>query len=487
MPVDPRHRELWARIAAHRFDDPAARLTFTARLARENGWSIGRAVRVVDEYRRFVFLAVTAGHPVTPSEDVDQAWHLHLAYTRDYWQTFCRDVLGEALHHGPTRGGPSEADRYDAQYRETLDAYAAAFDAAPPADIWPPADRRFGADLAWRRVNVVRNWVIPKPAWLAVQPRHSAGLAMLAAVPLVALGIPNPLNFTAGPFLALFATLATGAIVAGIVLRQAFRPMGDPTVTAADVEPLEIALLADDGRLRFAATGLASLTDAPAPEAEGATDPAAPFAIPSAPPPGSSPLLAALHARLAALGACAPLEAVKAAVDMAGEEAEPRLTERGLLVGPWWSTSAPWIILVPAAATLALGIAKIVVGVSRGKNVGFLVLGCVALGLVSILAIARKPRRTRQGDAVVHGAWTRYRESGQQEAWRKHERTGASVPLAVALLGTTALVGTAYIPLLTAMNTLRDRASGSGGCGTSGGDGGGGGCGGCGGCGGGGD
>lgn len=486
MPIDPRHREIWARIGGHRFDEPSARLTFTARLARENGWTIGRAVRVVDEYRRFVFLAVTAGHPVTPSEDVDQAWHLHLAYTRDYWEAFCRDVLREPLHHGPTRGGACEADRYDAQYRRTLAAYAAAFDAPPPDDIWPSAELRFGDDLAWRRVNVARNWVIPKPAWLAVRPRRTAGAVMLAAVPLVAVGIPNPLDFTAAPFLALFAALATAAMVAGFVLRQAFRPAGDPAVTAADVEPLELALLAGDGRVRFAATGLASLAEEPAPRADGTPDPAAPFVLPPVPPPGSSPLLVALHARLVALGACPPLEAIKAAVDMAREEAEPRLVERGLLVGPWWGTAAPWIILVPAVATLALGIAKICVGVSRGKDVGFLVVGCAVLGLVSFLAIARKPRRTRQGDAVVHGAWTRFRESGQQQAWRNDKRTAECAPLAAALFGTPTLVGTAYATVHTAITAMQGRDNGGSGCGSSGGDGGGGGgCGGCGGCGGG--
>jgi len=361
MPIDPRHRPLWERIAAHRFDDPTARLTFTARLARENGWTIGRAVRVVDEYRRFMFLAVTAGHSVTPSEDVDQAWHLHLAYTRDYWNTFCRDVLGEPLHHGPTSGGPAEAVRYDEQYRRTLDAYAAAFDAPPPADIWRPAALRFGDDLAWQRVNVARNWVIPKPAWLAARPRRrAAGIAALAAVPILAAGIPNPLNLTAEPFLALYAALATAAMVAGVVLRQMRIPEGTPDVATEDVEPLEVALLADDGRFRFAAAGLALLTCEPAgKDATTAGENAAPLALMPAPPPGASPLLADLYARLTALGAPTPQEAAKAAVDMAREEAEPRLVERGLLVGPWWGTSAPWIALAPVAATLVMGIAKI--------------------------------------------------------------------------------------------------------------------------------
>ena len=487
MPIERCHRELWERIAAHRFDDTSARLTFTARLARENGWSIGRAVRVVDEYRRFVFLAVTAGHPVTPSEDVDQAWHLHLAYTRDYWQTFCREVLRTPLHHGPTRGGSAEADRYDEQYRRTLAAYAATFDAPPPDDVWPPAERRFGADLAWRRVNVARHWVIPKPTWVAGRPRRrAAGLAALAAVPIVAAGIPDPLNLTAGPFLALFATLATASLVAGLVLRQALVPEGDPDRAAADVEPLEVALIADDGRLRFAAAGLAMVAGpAPPAEAAAAGAAAAPLVLPPAPPPGASRLLADLHARLAALGACTHLEALKAAIATAAEEVEPRLVERGLLVGPWWSTTRPWIILAPLLVTLGLGVAKICVGVSRNKPVGFLVMGSLALAAVGFLLVARKPRRTRQGDAVVKDAWARFRESGGQDAWRA-TRAEALLPLAVALLGTTTLASTAYAAIDRAVNASRP-GSAAGGCGTSGGDGGGGGgCGGCGGCGGGG-
>ena len=497
MPIDPRQQQLWERICDHRFDDPAARLTFTGRLARENGWTIGYAVRVVDEYRRFVLLAMTAGHPVTPSEDVDQAWHLHLAYTRDYWEIFCRDVLGGPLHHGPTRGGNAQADRYDHQYRRTLAAYATCFDQPPPADIWPPADQRFGADLAWRRVNVARHWVVAKPRWLGGRTRRATRLAGLAAVPLVAAGIPNPLDLTGPPFLTLFAALATASIVAGVVLRRAFQPEGQGLGTDRDLEPLELALLADDGRWRCAATGLATLAVAPEPPANpaGQSEPQA-FAIVSAPPAGAPPLLAALHARLAALGACTSVEAIKAAADVARDEFEPALVGRGLMVGPWWTSAAPWVILAPAAATLVLGLAKIAVGISRGKPVGFLVLGCVALAVISLLALGRKPRRTRQGDAAVHGAWKRFRESGQQAEWANRRRTepaeqpAALMPLAVALLGIGALGGTTHAFLHAPVENLRTGSgSGGGGCGTSsdGGGGGGGGCGGCGGCGGGGD
>src|SRR5262249_16669258 len=75
-------------------------------------WSRYHACRVVEEYKRFCYLALVAGQPVTPSEDVDEAWHLHLLDTRNYWDDFCRDVLRHPLHHAPTRGGPEERAKF---------------------------------------------------------------------------------------------------------------------------------------------------------------------------------------------------------------------------------------------------------------------------------------------------------------------------------------------------------------------------------------
>src|SRR5579871_2108820 len=106
--------ELLARIQAFDIDGEEVSLPFAARLARENGWSRSYAERVIEEYKRFVFLAVTGIAPVCPSEDVDAAWHMHLTYTRSYWKQFCGEVLGHPLHHEPTRGGPTEAEKHHA-------------------------------------------------------------------------------------------------------------------------------------------------------------------------------------------------------------------------------------------------------------------------------------------------------------------------------------------------------------------------------------
>ena len=142
---------VWQALSAYKIGPEGAELNFEQRLGRENGWSAPEAARVVEEYKRFCFLATTAGHPVTPSEAVDQAWHLHLAYSRDYWQHFCPEVLGRDLHHGPTAGGPAERDKHFEQYALTLRSYEEAF-GTPPEDIWPASYKRFYEDSQARRV-----------------------------------------------------------------------------------------------------------------------------------------------------------------------------------------------------------------------------------------------------------------------------------------------------------------------------------------------
>src|SRR5689334_8138005 len=107
--MKPEHRALWERIEAFELDDPDTSLMFSDRLARENGWDKAFALRAMFEYKRFMFMLCTTDHPLTPSDEVDQVWHLHLLYTWDYWKVFCPEVLGREIHHGPTKGGSDES------------------------------------------------------------------------------------------------------------------------------------------------------------------------------------------------------------------------------------------------------------------------------------------------------------------------------------------------------------------------------------------
>lgn len=164
-PSTPDH-PVWASLSRYIVGPQDAALPFVQRLARENGWAPAQAERVFDEYRRFCFLAVTAGHEVTPSDAVDQAWHLHLTYSRDYWERFCPEVLGRPLHHGPTAGGSAERDRFFEQYALTLKAYEAAF-GPPPADIWPSARQRLLDDPRARRVHPRDALILPRRRFYA--------------------------------------------------------------------------------------------------------------------------------------------------------------------------------------------------------------------------------------------------------------------------------------------------------------------------------
>lgn len=153
---------LWSRLQAFELDVTGDALTFTKRLARENGWPEAFAKRVVEEYRRFIYLTQRAGHPVTPSDEVDQAWHLHLVYTRSYWDELCAQVLQRPLHHGPTRGGRAEDVKYHDWYAKTLESYARVFGSEPPEDVWPEPALRFSPQLRWRRVNTAAHWLVSK-------------------------------------------------------------------------------------------------------------------------------------------------------------------------------------------------------------------------------------------------------------------------------------------------------------------------------------
>lgn len=156
-----RQPDLWNRIRHFELDDPAAAFSFTDRLARENGWPLEYALRAVLEYKKFMFLLCLTEHPLTPSDQVDQVWHLHLLYTRSYWLEFCEQVLGQPIHHGPTRGGAAERDKFNDWYGETKTVYQEVFGAAPPTNIWPDNETRF-REVNFRRVNLSAFWLLPK-------------------------------------------------------------------------------------------------------------------------------------------------------------------------------------------------------------------------------------------------------------------------------------------------------------------------------------
>lgn len=158
--IDP----LWVKLKRFDLEQLGGSYTYADRLAAENGWSKGFTLRVIDEYRRFLYLAARAGHKVTPSTVIDEAWHLHLLYTESYWDDLCATVLERPLHHGPTKGGAAEEEKFRDWYQRTLASYRETFGEEAPADIWPNGKgARNGHSKRYRLVDSARYFVLPRP------------------------------------------------------------------------------------------------------------------------------------------------------------------------------------------------------------------------------------------------------------------------------------------------------------------------------------
>src|SRR5262245_40162315 len=206
--------ELYDRIRAFSVDESQPVLSFEARLARENDWTIAFARRVVAEYKRFVVLAMTSGHAVTPSTVVDEAWHLHLTYTRSYWQRLCGDVLGRPLHHEPTRGGPEEESKFRRQYRQTLIAYRETFGEDPPRNIWPRPSIRPGSASPTDSRSAIRRVGLATAALGCVVAATGCGAAL------------NPFDLPGVTFLKFLVPFLAAALFIGYVWREWLRGPG---------------------------------------------------------------------------------------------------------------------------------------------------------------------------------------------------------------------------------------------------------------------
>jgi uncharacterized protein (TIGR04222 family) len=465
---------------------------FLRRLARENRWTENYARRVVDEYKRFMFLAVAAGHPVTPSEDVDEAWHLHLIYTRSYWDEFCGQVLTKAIHHDPTKGGPSELRKHREQYERTLASYREWFGMLPPVDIWPTGGERFSA-ASPVRVNRERAWIVPKPWTWTRRFKPSSQVAVAAAAPLV-LGVLNPLELKGPEFLAFYFVVALVAVVLAAVARAMLRSdeqVADEPLTADEVACLSrgpagairaalVTLVADDrlrveqeppkswfGRTNYRLVGAADS------KAEG---PVQEVLVDAAGVEGNEP------------------RAVLVAARPAAEAIERDLAGRGLLETNESFYAARWAPLAMLATVWLLGAAKLMIGLSRGRPVGILVVALIVLFVVMMLFYI-KPRRTRAGNALLRRLEVENSALKSIDWEESPEVSPQQLALAASLFGFVALTHPSIDPLKKAIATSPEYAGGgfsttstwSGGadCGGGGGCGGGGcGGGGCGGCGG---
>lgn len=491
---------LWQRIQAHAFDLPGASLPFSRRLARDNPWSLDFAERALEQYRRFMFLACVAGHPVTPSDEVDQVWHLHLLYTRDYWLVFCPEVLQRPLHHGPTAGGAEQGELFDEQYSRTRHSYRQWFGEHAPADLWPGAAVRFTRGTRWVRVNRDDVHLVPRvrPAMRGARRRLGAWCLRAAALgaaaclaasaaaqdprpsSLVAAG-GDPYALSAGAFLVFYALACSVGILLCVAIgrRRFHAAIGTPATNRRPPEgAFEVALLCG-GPARAVEVAVADLVDrGHARIAQGR------LVVETLPATSAHPLSRALY-ELAGRRGLSGEGLSRAHHELAGPLAELRaaLAAKGLL--PARGALPDWPLWLGFVLPIAIALPRIVSAQAAGRPYGFLValgIGCLfANWLLHHLVYRRLYDRTSEGHRIARGLESVTPALGA---------AGSVDPLlALAVSGSTALVATSLADVHAFVQRREAKHSGScggggggGGCG-GGGGGGGGGCGG-GGCGG---
>lgn len=470
--MNQNQQELWNKIERFSLDCPTASQPFSARLAKENGWPRDYTERVILEYKRFIFLGCAAGHGVSPSEDVDQVWHLHLAYTKSYWKDFCAGTLGREFHHVPADGGAGDGAKFGGWYQRTLESYAKFFGDEPPCDIWPRRGRP--RELQW--VDRQRNWVIPKPR-LALA---GAALASLATG-CVNIDALNVFDWRGPDFLSFFWwSSAIVLITAGLWRRMLIRNLETPDAQTEDLNAYDVAFLSGGGVLATNAA-LVGLADRK---------------LASIGENGDVSLLANLDASAplhplerGIVDGCnqfpKPLREVRSGTKASIEAIRENLIKRGLLYDAKEAGRARLYPLLLALVVPLLGIIKVIVGLMRDRPVGILAAASLALTAAVFIYFARRPFRAPAGEQLLNEL--RSKNSHLRKPAAANALAGVTVlPLAVALFGLSVLASTPFNKLET---LLVPRSNGDGGGGSGCGSGsscGGGGCGGgCGGCGGG--
>jgi uncharacterized protein (TIGR04222 family) len=469
--------ELYKRIQAFALDRPDSQLSFSQRLAKDNGWSSGYTQRAIEEYKKFIFLAVAAGHPVTPSDQIDQVWHLHLTYTRLYWQEFCPKILQTTLHHEPTRGGSSEQLKFGSWYSKTLESYEQFFGHIPPIDIWPKPKDRFGRDLHFIRINSQQSWVLSKPnltIFLKPQLRKIGIFTFLVFLSLMITScqiisqIPNPINFTGSEFLTFYIFLVVMGIALAAWLRFSLCLVSGNINQQPDLNTYEIAFLAG-GNHRLIMAAITSLVKQGYVEVlkEGK------LVVTGKIDAIADPVEKAVAQDI--LGTDGAIKQVFQNSTGMKDSIRSRLEQLGLFPSDAQALKAQIYPSLIVVILLGIGLYKMAVGISRDKPVGLLLI-CIFGLLVLAARFFVKPQRqrSRYGEIIFNDLTNRLQHL------KTANSSDSELVLAVALFGATVLMGDTALADLYQMLTPTAVASSGGDGGSGGSDGGDSvGCGGC--------
>jgi uncharacterized protein (TIGR04222 family) len=459
MKMNTNELAVWQRLESYVFDKPEHSFPFSAKLRRETGWSASFASQAIEEYRRFTFLFATSGHPVSPSDSVDQVWHMHLMYTEEYWKVFCAEALQKPLHHSPSIGGASESAKFEDWYEKTLDSYRKAFGEEPPVEYWPVTNNHP------RRVKIdtKRYWIISKDKF-----RLRLSQVGLAAGGLAVVGCShayNPFEKSGPEFLETYGIFGFAMIgIAGATRWLLANKSGVKfEQLAAELNPYDVAFLRG-GRVLALNTLFGNLIAQKVMrfDKEGRT-----FILKRNDYVPEHPLEKGILNYMNS--AQSPLITnARAYLQPLLDPIEFDLERRGLILSKDQIFKAKAIPSAIVAVALLPGLARVAQGIENEKAVGYLVLMLI-LGLFCSLAFWAKFYRSAQGRKFINYL------SGRYYGWRFNTTKLSSyqtvTPLLLALFGAPIMEGTPFEEELKYLQPNKNGTSGmydGGGCSSGG-------------------
>ncbi len=260
-----------------------------------------------------------------------------------------------------------------------------------------------------------------------------------------------------GPtFLVLYGVLLVVVLVAVVLARRrAFRGE-DSQVPTVDLQPAEVAYLAEGpNRTVYAALAALRAAGAVGTKKRGVLKVTAD--LPAGAPEFDRTVYQEISSgRAARTNRLATQRTVAAALTAIRE----RLEGRGLLTSAAAKTSAR-LATVGLLAVILFGLARWFAGLGNGKPIGILTVVLLATGALWVLLLVRAPRRTRAGNRALAaiGQQHAHLAPGQGPSWATYGALGAG--MGVAVFGTAALL--VADPVFASEAMMRSQASGSSG------------------------
>lgn len=145
-------RRLWHRLEGYSFHERPLSQSLVTRLVAETGHPLDVCYTLIEEYRRFMYLAGSSSQNLSPSPIVDLVWRLHTEDSHAYFDDFCPRILGRVIYR-PEAGTPAPPFQEDPDYERTLTYYAQEF-GRPQVQFWPDPD------FALEKLSHILFWLI---------------------------------------------------------------------------------------------------------------------------------------------------------------------------------------------------------------------------------------------------------------------------------------------------------------------------------------